>query len=274
MNNKAVLVTGCSTGIGLCLAVGLQKRGYKIFATARKDEDINELKDLGLNALYLDYAASNSIKKAFNEVLSSTNNLYAVIHNGAYGQVGALADINRNTLKKQFETNVFGWHELTYLALPIMRKQGFGRIVYISSILGFVAMPHRGPYNASKYAIEGLVDTLRLEHSNTNIQFSLIEPGPIRSNFRKNAYKAFKENVDITNSYYKKNYKIMIKRLNSDTETNFTLGPEAVLKASIHAIESKKAKIRYRITFPTKLFAVLKRILSSKLLDKVLAKIA
>ncbi|MBL6985424.1 MAG: SDR family NAD(P)-dependent oxidoreductase, partial [Candidatus Thioglobus sp.] len=203
---------------------------------------------------------------------TKVDGLYGLIHNGAYGQVGALEDISREVLEAQFQANVFGWHELTNCVLPTMKSNNTGRIIYLSSVLGFVAMPFRGPYNASKFAIEGLVDTLRLELSNTNIQLSLIQPGPIESKFRENAYLAFTENIDQENSDYQQNYASMIQRLKSDKTADFTLPPEAVLKCVLHALDSSTAKIRYWVTFPTKLFALLKRVLPSRIMDKILSK--
>ena len=267
---KSVLITGCSTGIGLCLAHGLRSEGYRVFAAARKSDDENKLKALGFETLLLNLSSSSSINTAISKLYQRTDNLYALINNGAYGQAGALEDISRNALEKQFQANVFGWHELTNLILPRMRKVNVGRVIYISSVLGFVAMPFRGPYVASKFAIEGLVNTLRLELSNTNIKFSLVQPGPIESQFRANAYLAFKENVDSSNSNYKDEYDLMIKRLESDKKAQFTLPPEAVLKSVIHALKSSSPKIHYRVTFPTKLFAFLGRILPSSWMDKIL----
>ena len=269
---RSVLITGCSSGIGLCLALGLKKAGYRVFATARKSNDVEKLKQLGLESHQLDLTSSESIKLAMNEIYSQTDTLYGLIHNGAYGQVGALEDISREVLEAQFQANIFGWHELTNLVLPVMRKNNSGRVIYLSSVLGFVAMPFRGPYNASKFAIEGLVDTLRLELINTNIQLSLIQPGPIDSQFRANAYLAFKDNVNMDNSNYQANYQGMIERLNSSKLATFTLAPESILSCVLHALEAPKAKIHYRVTFPTKLFALLKRILPSRILDKILSK--
>ena len=268
----SVLITGCSSGIGLCLALGLKKAGYRVFATARKSNDVEKLKQLGFESHQLDLTSSESIKLAMNEIYSQTDTLYGLIHNGAYGQVGALEDISREVLEAQFQANVFGWHELTNLVLPVMRKNNSGRVIYLSSVLGFVAMPFRGPYNASKFAIEGLVDTLRLELINTNIQLSLVQPGPIDSQFRANAYLAFKDNVNMDNSNYQANYQGMIERLNSSKLATFTLAPESILSCVLHALEAPKAKIHYRVTFPTKLFALLKRILPSRILDKILSK--
>ena len=269
---KSVLITGCSTGIGLCIALGLQKKGYRVFPTVRSTNDLKNLQDLGFEALQLDLSSSESIKAAVFKLFEKTDSLYALINNGAYGQAGALEDISREAMDRQFQTNVFGWHELTNLILPKMRNLDSGRMIYISSVLGFVAMPFRGPYIASKFAIEGLVATLRLELRNTNIKFSIIQPGPIESKFRQNAYKAFKENVDSSNSHYLDQYQLMIKRLKSGKNVKFTLPPEAVLKSALHALESSSPKNYYRVTFPTKLFAFLGNILPSKLMDNILNK--
>ena len=269
---RTVLITGCSSGIGLCLAHGLRSAGYHVFATARKEDDVTKLKKLGFDAFLLDLASSKSIKTAIYEIYQKTDSLYALINNGAYGQAGALEDISRKALEKQFQVNVFGWHELTNLVLPSMKERNIGRVVYISSVLGFVAMPFRGPYVASKFAIEGLVDTLRLELKQTNIKLCLVRPGPIESKFRQNAFLAFKENVDPSNSDYKREYKAMIERLNSDKNIQFTLPPESVLRCVLHALESKTPKNHYRVTFPTKLFGILCRILPSSWMDNILSR--
>ena len=271
---KIVLITGCSTGIGYCVANGLKQRGYRVIATARRKESVKQLISEGFESLQLDLSSSDSIQQAFEEVMQLTDNsLYALFNNGAFGLPAAVEDLSRENLKYQFETNVFGWLELTNLTIPVMRKQGFGRIIQNSSVLGFVAMPFRGAYNASKYAIEGLSDTLRLELKNTDIYISLIEPGPITSQFRANAVKALEQNIDIENSVHREKYRAVLERLNKEgPAVPFTLPPEAVLKRVIHALESKKPAARYYVTFPTYLFAFLKRILSHRQLDFILSK--
>jgi short-subunit dehydrogenase len=196
-----------------------------------------------------------------------------LFNNGAFGQPGAVEDLSRDVLREQFETNFFGTHELTNLIIPLMRKQGYGRIIYNSSILGFVAMRYRGAYNASKYALEGLVDTMRIELYDTNIKLCLIEPGPITSNFRKNAYAMYLKNINPESSFHKNTYKAMEERLQKEgPAAPFTLPPEAVAKKVIHALESKNPKIRYYVTFPTYLFGYLKRLLPMAWLDVLLRK--
>ncbi len=271
---KTVLITGCSTGIGYCVAKGLKQRGYRVITSARRSESVEQLQKEGFECLQLDLADSQSIQQAFQQVLQlSDGKIYGLFNNGAFGLPGAVEDLTRDNLKFQFETNVFGWLELTNLVIPVMRKQGHGRIIQNSSVLGFVAMPFRGAYNASKYAIEGLSDTLRLELKNTNIYISLIEPGPIISQFRTNAVKALKQHIDIENSVHREKYHGVLERLNKEgPAAPFTLPPEAVLKRVISALESKRPKPRYYVTFPTYLFAFLKRILSHRQLDKILAK--
>jgi NAD(P)-dependent dehydrogenase (short-subunit alcohol dehydrogenase family) len=271
---KTILITGCSSGIGYCVAKGLHARGYRVFATARKKADVEKLSAEGLESFRLDLNDSNSINFAFEETLRCTDGkLYALFNNGAFGLPGAVEDLNRDALRAQFETNVFGWQELTNLAIPVMRRQGYGRIIQNSSVLGFVSMPYRGAYNASKYAIEGLSDTLRLELKGTDIYVSLIEPGPIASQFRMNAVKALEKYVDVENSVHREKYQGVLTRLNKPgPAVPFTLPPEAVLKRVILALESDKPKPRYYVTFPTYLFGFLKRILSTRVLDAILAK--
>ena len=274
MSRKNLLVTGCSSGIGRTAALGLKARGYRVFATARKPEDIEQLQQSGLDALFLDYADSASVQRAFEQVMQeSGGRLYGLFNNGAYGQPGAVEDLTRETLRKQFESNIFGWHELTRLVIPVMREQGEGRIVHNSSVLGLAAMPFRGAYNASKYALEGLTDTLRLELRGSNIHVSLVEPGPILSRFRANALVALRENIDIENSIYRENYQGALARLQKEgPAAPFTLPPEAVLKKLVHALESKRPKPRYYVTLPTYLFGTLKRILGTRQLDWILYK--
>jgi NAD(P)-dependent dehydrogenase (short-subunit alcohol dehydrogenase family) len=271
---KTVLITGCSSGIGYCAAKGLQARGYRVFATARRRDSIEKLLAEGLESFRLDLNDSNSIHFAFEEVMRRTGGeLYALFNNGAYGLPGAVEDLNRDALRAQFETNVFGWQELTNLAIPVMRQQGYGRIIQNSSVLGFVALPFRGAYNASKYAIEGLSDTLRLELKGSNVYVSLIEPGPISSLFRTNAVKALEKYIDIENSVHREKYQGVLARLNKQgPAVPFTLPPEAVLKRVIHALEAPKPQARYYVTVPTYLFGFLKRILSARALDVLLAK--
>ncbi len=272
-STKSILITGCSSGIGNCLAKGLQGRGYNVIATCRKPSDVRRLTEYGIHSMCLDLDRSESISGAVGQVLDITDGkIHGLINNGAYGQPGAVEDLTRETLRKQFETNIFGTQELTNLIIPAMRAQNCGRIIQISSVLGFVCLKFRGAYNASKYALEALTDTMRIEHSDSEINFSLIEPGPITSKFRHNAYAKYIENINSTSSYYKQQYNALETRLQNEGPVRFNLPPEAVLHAVIHALESKTPKVRYRITVPTKVFALLKRLLTDNFLDKLLAK--
>jgi NAD(P)-dependent dehydrogenase (short-subunit alcohol dehydrogenase family) len=271
---RSVLVTGCSSGIGECVARGLHERGYRVFASVRNADDRGIFAGSGIECLVLDYADSASIGSAVEQLLEQTRGrLYGLFNNGAYGQPGACEDLSREAIRQQFETNVFGWMELTNLLLPVMRAQGHGRVIQNSSILGFVALPMRGAYNASKFAIEGFSDTMRLELAGTGIHISLIEPGPVQSRFRANAYRAFRQFIDADNSVHEKRYRRMIQNFEKEGNVQpFTLPPEAVLKRVIHALESKKPRIRYPVTVPTYLFAGLKRVLSDRMLDRILQR--
>ncbi len=272
---KSVLVTGCSSGIGLCIADGLKTRGYNVITTARKHEDIDALIKSGFECIMLDLNDSNSIQQAAAVVLDKTNGkLYGLVNNAAYGVSGAVEDLSRDVLTKQFDTNVFGTHELTSLLLSAMRKNNEGRIIQISSVLGFVTMKYRGAYCASKHALESLSDAMRYEIADTNIKISLIEPGPIKSEFRNNALANFHGNIDKEKSVHKEAYaKIERDMDGKNYKVPFTLGPEAVFAKVIHALESNRPRARYCVTFPTYLFAVLKRILPNSLLDKILCRV-
>ena len=274
MSTQSILITGCSSGIGLHAALTLSARGYQVFATARKAQDVATLQAKGLTAYQLDLTQPESITQTVAQVLEATGGrLDFVFNNGAYGQLGALEDLPTQALREQFETNVFGWHELTKQIIPVMKRQGHGRIIQCSSVLGFVSMAYRGAYNASKYAIEGLADTLRLELKTANIAVVLLEPGPINSQFRANALTALQANIDIEASDHKQQYLQQIERLSSEkSNAAFTLEAIDVTQALIHALESKRPKLRYRITTPTKIFAVFKRILPARWLDYLLAK--
>ncbi|MDJ0777682.1 MAG: SDR family oxidoreductase [Gammaproteobacteria bacterium] len=274
-DHGTILITGCSSGIGDCVARGLHARGYRVFASVRNPDDIASFARSGIECLQLDYADSASIRGAVDEVLERTGGrLYALFNNGAYGQPGACEDLGREALREQFETNVFGWMELTNLVLPVMRKQGYGRIIQNSSVLGFAAMSMRGAYNASKFAIEGFSDTLRLELAGTDIHVSLVEPGPVASRFRANAYRAFQKHIEMESSVHRERYQEMIERFETTGPVMpFTLPPESVLKRVIHALESKRPRIRYPVTVPTYLFAGLKRVLTDRMLDRILRRV-
>ncbi|MCK6262207.1 SDR family oxidoreductase [Vibrio sp. ZSDE26] len=274
--SRWILITGCSSGIGLTAVKALTERGYNVIASCRSAKDVESLNQQGITCIQLDLNSEQSIHAAVESALRISNNqLYALFNNGAYGQPGALEDLPTQALREQFEANVFGWHTLTTLLLPTLRQNGEGRIIQNSSVLGFAAMKYRGAYNSSKFAIEGWSDTLRLELANTNIHVSLIEPGPIETEFRSNALVAFEKWIDPNNSVHHKAYALQKSRLDNDKSNNaFVLPPESCIPPLIHALEAKMPKIRYRVTTPTKVFSVLKRILPNRWLDKLLQKAA
>ena len=273
---KSILITGCSSGIGRCAAEGLRARGHRVFASARSPEDVAQLREAGFEALRLDLDDSDSIRAAVETVLEwNDGRLDALFNNGAYGQPGAVEDLSRAALRAQFETNLFGTQELTNCVIPVMRRQGAGRIINNSSVLGLVALPFRGAYNASKFALEGLSDTLRMELRGTGIHVSLIEPGPITSRFRVNAERAYRHHIDAAHSPHRERYAGMERRLaKTGPAAPFTLPPQAVLARVAHALESSRPKLRYYVTVPTHLFAVLRRCLSHRALERVLLRVS
>lgn len=276
IEGRAVLVTGCSSGIGYCAAHTLRKRGYQVIASARNMSDVIRLQTEGLDCIRLDLDDAASIREAVEAVAERTGrHLYGLFNNAGFGQPGAVEDLSREVLRAQFETNVFGTLDLTNRILPWMREAGEGRIIQNSSVLGFVSLAYRGAYNASKYALEGLYDTLRLELAGTHIHPVLIEPGPITSRFRENAFAAYKRNIDVGHSAHREAYLATEKRLlQKGPAAPFTLPADAVVEKLLTALAHKRPKARYYVTFPTYLFATLKRSLPTRTLDRILLKIS
>lgn len=274
--SKTILITGCSSGIGLCAAQTLQKRGYRVFATARKEQDVAKLAQLKLESLQLDVDHSESIRNALNTVLEKTGGtLDALFNNAGFVEAGAVEDLTRDMMRAQFETNVFGPMELTNQVIPVMRKQGHGRIIQNTSILGIVAMPFRGAYNASKFALEGFTSTLRQELTETNIFVSAIAPGPIHSDLRKNALGHYEKNLAAKKSVHRELYSKMEKYFFKLTasEKRFTKGPEAVADKLILALESKHPKAHYYVTFSAQLFSLLRRFLPDSAMNALMVRI-
>ncbi|MPV86399.1 SDR family NAD(P)-dependent oxidoreductase [Cardiobacteriales bacterium ML27] len=275
LNRLRILITGCSSGIGYHCAKRLHEQGHIVVAACRQYTDVKRLQDEGLLAVQLDLDDSGSIVEGIRDCLAITHNILDVlINNGAYGQPGAVEDLTRATLEKQFSTNVFGTHELTSKLLKTLLASDCPRIIQISSVLGLVSLKYRGAYVASKYALEGLTDTMRLELADTAVKIVLVEPGPITSRFRENAQKAFVENVDTTRSRHVDAYKRAMRRFDSTTKQPFTLSEEAVYQVVIRAIQHPNPKPRYYVTKATYLLGYAKRILSTRLLDCLLCKIS
>jgi len=273
---KVILITGCSSGIGFDAAFALKARGHRVIASCRKESDVQKLAAMGMEVLSLDVSDSTSIQTAFAQLMTMTGGkLDVLINNAGYGQAGALEDISRDSMRKQFETNVFGLLELSNLAIPVMRKQGEGRIINFSSILGLISMPMRGAYNSSKYAVEGISDTLRLELQPSNIKVITIEPGPIESRFRDNCVDESLKNVAMGSSHFSKQYETMTTAYKqAKTDSMFTLGTSAVIKKLVHAIEAKNPKLKYPVTVPAYLLIFLKKVLPTRLMDAFLRSVS
>lgn len=272
---KTILITGCSSGIGYDAAHGLKRAGWRVFATCRKEEDCARLRSEGLESFALDYADDASIKAAFDEALSRTGGtLGAIFNNGAFACPGAVEDLPTDALRAIFNVNLFGYHELTRLALPVMRKQGYGRIVNCSSVLGLVGIRWRGAYVATKFAMEGLTDVLRLEMADTPVRAILIEPGPITSKIRVNSIPHFERWIDWQHSPRKAQYEAsLLKRLyEMRGPDRFELPASAVTAKLLQALETPRPKARYYVTTPTYLMGTARRILPQRLLDWVLGR--
>ena len=274
---KSILITGCSSGIGLDCATTLHAQGWRVFASCRQQKDCDKLTEIGLEAPRLDHSDTLSISKAIDYVTEQTGGtLDAVFNNGAFAVPGAIEDIPTDALRSIYETNVFGYHEVIRQVIPIMRTQGHGKILNCSSVLGFVTMPWRGAYNSTKFALEGLTDTLRIEMRDTNIDIILIEPGPIGTKIRENSIPHFERWIDWQNSPRKNQYETgLVKRLYQpkDGPDTFELPASAVTAVVVKALSSRRPRPRYYVTIPTHFMGALKRILSTRALDWFIARL-
>lgn len=271
---RTIIVTGCSSGIGAYCARALRKDGWRVFATVRSREDLAALEADGIEALLMDYTRRDTIERLVETVVERTGGrIDALFNNGAYGQPGAVEDLSTDVLREQFETNLFGWHELTLKVIPVMRAMGYGRIVNCSSILGLMPYRYRGAYTASKYALEGLTLTLRMELAGSGIAVSLIEPGPIDSRFTANALAKINENIDLENSPHATEYRRQLERLDGRGPVNrHKLGPDAVYGVLDHALNAPRPRPHYLVTRPAKQGALLKRLLPAALFYTLLRR--
>ncbi|WP_136439873.1 SDR family NAD(P)-dependent oxidoreductase [Pacificoceanicola onchidii] len=275
MSQKTILITGCSSGIGLDAARTMKARGWRVFASCRQEADCDRLKGEGFDSPQIDYADSESIAAGLSDVMAQTGGTLDVLfNNGAFATPGALEDLPTDGLRRNFEANVFGWHELTRAVIPVMRAQGHGRIINHSSVLGLVSQPWRGAYNASKYAIEGLTDTLRLEMADTPIHIVTLNTGPVTSKIRVNSIPHFERWINWKASPRADQYEAkLLKRLyESRGPDPFELPPSAVSKKLIHACEATRPKPRYYITTPTYISGIARRVLSTRGLDWLLSR--
>ena len=276
MSERTLLITGCSSGIGYACAKAMQARGWRVFAACRKAEDCARLKDDGFESPQIDYTDEATIRTGLDEVLEATGGrLDALFNNGAHGLPGAVEDLPTDGLRAIFEANLFGWHELTRGVIPVMRAQGHGRIVQNSSVLGFVPLRWRGAYVATKHALEGLTDCLRLEMVDTEIEVILIEPGPVTSMIRAKSIPHFERWIDWEASPRAEQYRgSLLKRLYTETDGKdaFELPPEAVAKKLTHALEAPRPRPRYYVTVPTHLMGAFRRLLPTRALDALIRK--
>ncbi len=271
---KSILITGCSSGIGLNAALSFRDAGWVVIASCRKLEDCETMRSTyGMQSVRIDYEDEESIRSGFATTLEITNKqLDVLFNNGAYAVPALVEDLPTDALRAIFEANFFGWHTLTRLAIAQMRQQSEGRIIQNSSVLGFAPLKFRGAYNATKFALEGLTDTMRLELHRTNIHLILVEPGPIRTRIRENAYEQFKHWIDwrdtVSKSWYENIAIPHLSAINPPPET-FELMPDAVTNAVIQAATASRPKLRYRVTTSTTLMMIFRRILTSRAYDRL-----
>lgn len=269
---RSILITGCSSGIGLDAARTLHARGWRVLASCRRAEDCAAREMEGLAAPRIDLEDPASIAAGWADAMARTGGrLDALFNNGAYAIPGLLEDLPVEALRAIVEANFLGWHDLTRRAIPVMRAAGGGRIVQCSSVLGYAATPWRGAYVATKFALEGYSDALRMELAPHGIHVALIEPGPIRTAFRRNALAQFRRWIDHEGSPNRALYDRLLARQSSEAPDRWELGPDAVTAALLHALDAPRPRARYRVTAPAKGAAALRRVLPTRVLDRILS---
>ena len=273
MKTKNILITGCSSGIGKNFAITLHNKGWRVFATCRSKTDCTFFTKLGIESFPLDLLKEESINCAVNLVKEKTKSqLDVLFNNGAYAIPGAIQDIPRSAMREIFEVNVFGQIDLINKCIPLMMNSDYPKIINCSSVLGFISLPYRGLYSATKYSIEALTDALRRENYDSKIKFVLIQPGPINTDIKKKSIKHFEKWIDWKKSIHKKTYENkVIKRLYDnnykDSFNSYELQPNEVTKLLINILNSKKPKARYKITIQTKIAQIMIKLLPTNTLD-------
>ncbi len=270
-----ILITGCSSGIGLATAQLLREQGHGVFATVRRSEDVAKLREQNFETFLLDLDSSDSIQQTVKEILQRAGGIDVLFNNGAYAIPGAVEDLSREAMRAIFETNLFGTIELTNAVIPTMRRQGHGKIIQNSSLLGFVAMPYRGAYVATKFALEGISDALRQELKGTGIRVIIVEPGPILTKFRSNSLLAFRHFINPETSVHKAIYEAYLgeKLAKEGAVVPFTLSADAVAKVILKIVNSPHPASRYGVTVPTHVLQVARRMLPTFLLDRLLTRV-
>ena len=273
MKTKNILITGCSSGIGKDVAITLHNKGWRVFATCRSKTDCTFFTKLGIESFPLDLLKEESINCAVNLVKEKTKSqLDVLFNNGAYAIPGAIQDIPRSAMREIFEVNVFGQIDLIDKCIPLMMSSDYPKIINCSSVLGFISLPYRGVYSATKYSIEALTDALRRENYDSKIKFVLIQPGPINTDIKKKSVKHFEKWIDWKKSVHQKTYENkVIKRLYDNNYKDFfnsyELQPDEVTKILINVLNSKKPKARYKITIQTKIAQIMTKLLPTNTLD-------
>jgi NAD(P)-dependent dehydrogenase (short-subunit alcohol dehydrogenase family) len=253
--SKAILITGCSSGIGRATAERLAGKGHNVYASARSLESIADLEPLGCKLVQLDVTDDASARAAVDQISAAEGAVGALVNNAGYGISGAIEAVSLDEMRREFETNVYGTLRMCQLVLPGMRAQGYGRIVNLSSIAGKVVFPGAGPYASSKYAIEGMTDALRFEVAGFGVAVSIIEPGPIRTNFTSTANSSLPDGYDGPYAAFH----AAVAKADAETDSSAIAGdPEDVAKAIERALTARRPKPRYKVTAVARLIPKLK----------------
>ncbi len=274
MMAQRVLITGSSSGIGRAACLGLRTRGWQVIAAARDPADVVRLQADGFAAVRIDHHDSTSIATGFAEAVDlAGGRIEALFNNAGHGMPGAAEDLPRGALEEVFSSNLFGLHEVTCHAIRHMRQHGGGRIVQHSSVVGFTPLPWRAAYVATKHALEGLTNTMRVELRGTGIHVAILNTGPVTSGFRDRSMAQFDRWIDVDASRHAEFYRAKWLARRTAGHDRFELGPEAVVRKLVHALESRRPRRRYYITLPAYVAAALTRVLPDAAQDWIVARL-
>jgi len=268
--SKAVLITGCSSGIGHATAEHLARSGWAVYATARRPDSLADLADAGCRTLALDVLDEGSMRAAVAEVESEEGAVGVLVNNAGYGQSGAVEAVPLDLVRRNLETNVFGYLRMAQLVLPGMRRQRWGRIINLSSVAGRVTMPGSGIYSSTKFAIRAMTDALRFEVRGFGVDVVLIEPGPIRTHFTGSANAGMPDGAGADGTYA--DYHSAVAKADAEADQSKLLAgdPDDVARVIGRAASARHPRARYRVTIPSRLLPAIRGVLPDRAFDAFL----
>lgn len=271
-NNKIAVITGASSGIGSAAALRLLALGFTVYGAARRLDRLEALATQGVKPLALDVTDTESMRAGIAGVIATAGRIDVLVNNAGYGSYGAIEDVSPEEAKRQFDVNVFGAMELTTLVIPHMRKQGSGRVINISSVGGRAVGPFGGWYHGTKFALEALSDSLRMELKPFGIDVVVVEPGGIKSEFLDIAASGLQATSG--NGPYADRVKSMLASFTNPRMMRMQSPPQIIADVIARAATVKKPKTRYVAGFGARPLVTLRRLLSDRAFDSLISRVS